>query len=109
MRIETVLGVRQQGGLDAQERIQTLLEAKGRAAQVLRRCEPRDLGLFTQTCLEVLEGPDRVLYAAYWETAGRNFSALLEARTTQDLWPTHAAPFARMMNFEVLDMKRFEE
>lgn len=110
VRVETVLGARREGGADAFERAQAVLKAKsGEGSRVLRRCEPKDLGLFTRACLEVDEGAERVLYTVYWETTGRNIFSVVEARALQAQWPTYAALFARMANFQVLDMKQFEE
>jgi hypothetical protein len=64
--------------------------------------------LFTRVCLEAEEGPYRILYSLFWGSHNMDVAVVSTAGTTKDNWATYVSVFDRMIAFEVIDMKRFE-
>jgi hypothetical protein len=109
VRIQAFVGVRQAAGKTAKEFVLQFAEAKKREGKIIRSCPEFDQGLFTRTCLETEEGPDRILYSLFWGSNGLDIAVISIAGTTKELWQTYSPTFNRMSNFELIDMKRFTQ
>jgi hypothetical protein len=110
VRIQSFTGVKTQTGRSARQFIEDFVAGKKKSAdRVIETCEPKDLGLFTRTCLEVEEGKHHILYSLFWGTNDLDIAVVSIAGTTKELWKDHAETFNKMSAFELIDMKRFED
>lgn len=80
--------------------------SKRKEFKVLRTCPESELGMFTRTCLETEEGPNRMLYTLFWSDRARDLGVVFVAGTTRTLWDVYAPTFARMGEFEIIDLAR---
>jgi hypothetical protein len=109
VKIQAFTGVKQGTGKTAKAFVLEFAEAKKRESKVIRSCPEVNQGLFTRTCLETEEGPDRILYSLFWGSNGLDIAVISIAGTTKELWKTYASTFDRMSTFELIDMKRFTQ
>jgi hypothetical protein len=108
VRIQTFVGVKPTTGKTARQFILDFAAAKKKEAKVVNSCKEQDQGIFTRICLETEEGPHHILYSLFWGSKGMDVAVVTIAGTTRELWPTYAPAFAKMADFELIDMKRFE-
>lgn len=110
VRIQTVVGVKERTGKTPKQFILEFVEKKKKTpgVKVIETCRPKDQGLFTRICLQVEEGPHRILYSLFWGNVA-DIAVLSIAGTKKEHWLTYAPAFDRMSHFELIDMKRFEK
>ncbi len=111
VRIQLFTGVKEGAGKSAQQFIQDFVAEKKKAegVKVLKSCGTDDQGLFMRTCLEVEEGPYRVLYSLFWGNENFDLAVVMIAGTRKELWEIYSPAFDKMRACELIDMKRFEK
>jgi hypothetical protein len=109
VRIQAFTGVKHATGKTAKEFVLDFANAKKAEGNTIRSCPEVNQGLFTRTCLVTEEGPNRILYSLFWGSNGMDVAVISISGTTKDLWQTYSSTFNRMGNFELIDMKRFNE
>lgn len=109
VRIQAFIGVKQGAGKTAKEFVLQFAEAKKMEGKIIKSCPEFDQGLFTRTCLETEEGPNRILYSLFWGSNDLDIAVISIAGTTKELWQTYSSTFNRMSTFELIDMKRFTQ
>ena len=111
VRIQIFTGVKEGAGKSAQQFIQDFVAEKKKAegVKVIKSCGTDDQGLFMRTCLEVEEGPYRVLYSLFWGSENLDLAVVMIAGTRKELWEIYSPAFSKMRAFELIDMKRFDK
>jgi len=110
MRIQLLSGVKKATGKTAEQFIRDFIEKKKKEAdKVVNLCDPKEQYLFTRMCLETEEGPFHILYSLFWGTDDLDMAVIVIAGAPAELWDTYAPAFDKMGNFELIDMKRFED
>lgn len=99
--IQALIAVEASGGKSAKRVILDYVDAKKKTVKVIRRCKEKILGQFTYTCLETEEDSRHVLYSLYWGNNGLDVAIFSTALTTKELWPSYAATFQKMSEFEI--------
>jgi len=108
VRIQTIMGVEEGTGKSPKQFVMEFIANKKKEAkQVFDECEPQDQGLFTRVCLQTEEGPYRILYSAFWAN-GSDIVVVSTAGTKTQEWDKYSHIFDQMSDFELIDMKRFE-
>ncbi len=110
VRIQTFMNVEERTGKTAKQFILDLMAARmENATKVFKTCDEKDQGFFTRICLETEEGPYHILYSLFWGSSGMDVAVVVIAGTLKQLWETYASTFDKMSDFELIDMKRFDE
>jgi hypothetical protein len=60
-------------------------------------------------CLEIEEGPYRVLYSLFWGADGLDVAVVSVVGAPKEEWQRYQPIFEHMAAFEVIDMKRFPQ
>jgi len=108
VRVQTFINVKKGTGKSPKEFMLEFFEQKKKSVQRIHKtCQPCDQGLFTRICLEVNEGPYRILYSLFWGNK-TDIAAVSIAGTKIELWDKYKSTFDMMSGFELIDMKRFE-
>ena len=109
VRIQVFMGMQEVIGKSAKQFILDFAKAKKEeATNVCKSCEEEEVGLFKRICLEAEEGHDHILYSMFWDD-DTDIAVISIAGTTKELWETYSPTFNKMGEFELIDMKRFEE
>ncbi len=90
-----------------QHMLDFIAKEKKEASKVLDVCPEEQQGLFTRTCIQVEEGPSRVMYSLYWSANGGDVGMIVSFGTNKDLWDVYAPAFSKIGKFELLDINRF--
>lgn len=99
--IQSLIAIEASGGKSAKQVIREYVDGKKKTVKVIRSCKEKVLGQFTYTCLETEEDSRHVLYSLYWGNKGLDVAIFSTAFTTKDLWPSYAATFKKMSEFEI--------
>lgn len=109
VRIQTLVGVKKGTGKTPKEFVEDFVQKKKKEAdKVAKSCPAKKQELFTRICLETEEGPHHILYSLFWGNDDLDVVVISIAGTKKELWSTYSPAFDAMGEFEVIDMKRFE-
>jgi hypothetical protein len=110
VRIQMLMDIKKNTGKTPQEFIEGFIAGKKKAAgKVVKECDASEQGIFTRVCLEMEEGPNHILYSAFWSSESADIAVISISGTTKELWKEMTATFDTMNTFELLDMKKLEE
>lgn len=82
---------------------------KKSGANILKTSDEEKVGYFTRVTIETEEGKFHLLYSVYWGDEHLDAVVITTAGTTKELWATYAPVFEKMRDFQLLDVKRYEQ
>lgn len=114
VRIQMLSGIKEGTGKSAEQFMKEFYAKKRNSVKVLSDCTATTKGLFTRLCLETLEVAtegtkliSHIQYSLFWNN-NMDLAVVVTAGTSEELWGEKQKIFKKMEDFELIDMKRFE-
>jgi hypothetical protein len=109
MRIQMFLNIKDGAGkTQRQFAMDNAAAIQKKASRIITSWPEQQQDLFSRIGFEAEEGPYHIVYSFFWGN-NMDMAVVTTAGTTRELWNTYTSTFEKMSDFELIDMKCFEQ